>query len=128
VDVTFKVSAAVSTEKLQSLAYRAVASSPADAYLRNAVDSIFTLNKNGSQIPVGRVSASSSHQTHDPSQLYGMVKPEFPNSAAVDTHVFIGTEEGDEATQKLLHMGEQTCYLHAACRSALKTRVRALAL
>jgi hypothetical protein len=32
--------------------------------------------------------------------------------------------EDEEATQTLLNMGEQTCYLHAACRSAIKTRIR----
>lgn len=262
VDVTFKVGADAPADKLQGLALRSIASSPADAYLRNAVDSIFTLNQNGRQIPVTHVSASSSNQSQDPSQLFSLAKPaaaslsdagileklegvdslggeklgterssavgladeqkrqvhvrgvgtlrpdglkalqvacfqpigsvfqllsddsalcggqerapsglaylsagisfcfmtqlgryaqvakqklnsyqivqdtsfgfpsvmqekpQMPNSAAVDTHVFIGTEEEVSATQKLLDMGEQTCYLHAACRTALKTKVR----
>ena len=49
---------------------------------------------------------------------------EIPTSAAVDTDVFIGNAEDEDATQTLLNMGEQTCYLHAACRSAIKTRIR----
>ena len=44
-------------------------------------------------------------------------------SYAVDTHVFIATEENSEQTQKLLDVGEQTCYLHAACCSVIKARV-----
>jgi hypothetical protein len=49
---------------------------------------------------------------------------ESPTSAAVETDLFIGNREDEEATQTLLNMGEQTCYLHAACRSGIKTRVR----
>jgi organic hydroperoxide reductase OsmC/OhrA len=47
-----------------------------------------------------------------------------PTSAPVDTDVFIGNGEDEEKTQTLLKMGEQTCYLHAACRSGIKTRIR----
>ena len=46
------------------------------------------------------------------------------NSAAVDTAVYIGNAEDQHKTRKLLSMGEQTCYLHAACRKAIKTRIR----
>ena len=49
---------------------------------------------------------------------------EAPTCTAVDTDVFIGNNEDDEKTQTLLNMGEQTCYLHAACRSGIKTRIR----
>ena len=49
---------------------------------------------------------------------------ETATSAAVDTDVFIGNKEDEASTQTLLNMGEQTCYLHAACRSGIKTRVR----
>jgi hypothetical protein len=38
--------------------------------------------------------------------------------------VFIGNEEDEGKTQTLLNMGEQTCYLHAACRSSIKTRIK----
>lgn len=47
-----------------------------------------------------------------------------PTSAAVTTDVFIGDEEPLDKTRNLLRMGEQTCYLHAACGAELKTRVR----
>jgi len=42
----------------------------------------------------------------------------------VDTHVFIDSEGSDDAARQLLRMGAQTCFVHAACRSANKTRVR----
>jgi organic hydroperoxide reductase OsmC/OhrA len=51
-------------------------------------------------------------------------KNEVPNSCPVDTDVFIENEEDEEKTQTLLNMGEQTCYIHAACRSAIKTKVK----
>ena len=47
-----------------------------------------------------------------------------PTSAPVDTHVYIGNEEDEGKTQTLLNMGEQTCYLHAACRTGIKTRIK----
>jgi hypothetical protein len=47
-----------------------------------------------------------------------------PSSAAVTTDVFVADDENSDAAGTLLNMGEQTCYLHAACRSALKTRIR----
>jgi hypothetical protein len=47
-----------------------------------------------------------------------------PASAAVSTDVFIEDDGDDDKARTLLKMGEQTCYLHAACRSALKTHVR----
>jgi hypothetical protein len=33
-------------------------------------------------------------------------------------------QRDEEKNQTLLNMGEQTRYLHAACRSGIKTRVR----
>jgi uncharacterized OsmC-like protein len=262
VEVTFKAGSDASEEVLQSLAYDAVASSPLDAYLRGAKDSVFSLNMNGEQIPVTGVGVSPNEQAADPSVIFKKAVPADaslkdslmdkmpevdslggeklgterstgdvglsdvqkrkvhvrgvgtlrddgmrdiqvacfvpigsvfnfvsddselvggqgrapsglaylsagltfcfmtqlgryasvakqkmtsyqivqdttfsmpsavagagkPESFPVDTHVFIGTEEDDKETQKLLDMGEQTCYLHAACRSAIKTRIRA---
>lgn len=37
----------------------------------------------------------------------------------VDTHLFLHGDESDEVMQKLLVMGAQTCYLHAALKAAL---------
>lgn len=51
-------------------------------------------------------------------------KQEPATSSAVDTQVFLQTRESLENTQRLLRMGEQTCYLHAACRTAIKTRIQ----
>jgi len=43
---------------------------------------------------------------------------------AVVTHVYLDTPEGDEFARKLIDMGEQTCFLHAACREVVKTKIR----
>ena len=42
----------------------------------------------------------------------------------VETHVYVHSPETAEDMQTLTDMGEQTCFLHAACRSALKTKIR----
>lgn len=48
-----------------------------------------------------------------------------PGSAApVETHVSLVSDHDDEFAQDVLAMSEQTCFLHALCRLALKTRVR----
>ncbi len=258
--VDFKVRANAPTLRLQELAYLAAASSPADAYLRDAHSSVFSLNHNGRAIPTVRVVGSASAQPADPGPLFGAVRPldhdafpqllakldgvtelggdrlgtensaavglqdeqkrqvhvrgvgtlradgmksidvacfqpigsvfrllsddstlcggeerapsglaylaagisfcfmtqlgryasvakqklnsyrvvqdtlfdlpaavsdgvDRPRGAPVDTHVFIGSDEEAAASQTLVAMGEQTCYLHAACRSSTKTRV-----
>ena len=41
----------------------------------------------------------------------------------VDTHVFLNADEPDEVLQNLLEVAENTCYLHAALRSTLPSRV-----
>jgi hypothetical protein len=41
----------------------------------------------------------------------------------VDTHVFLQADEPDEVLQNLLEVAENTCYLHAALRSTLPSRV-----
>lgn len=44
----------------------------------------------------------------------------------VRTHVFLdmGAGETDEVAQQVVDMSEQTCFLHAACRTPLKTRIK----
>ncbi len=49
-----------------------------------------------------------------------------PTATPVKTGVFVDSPEKEAEVITLLAMGEQTCYLHAACRSGLKTRVRVL--
>lgn len=263
VEVTFRARTSSDARQVLQLAHLAVASSPADALLRNALDSMFTLNHNGASLPVTRVAASSTPQHDDPAPLFALATPgdeaphaavdilqrldgvdslggdvlgserssavglsdnqkrqvhvrgvgtlrddgmkelqvacfqpvgsvfrflsddsaavggqerapsglaylsagisfcfmtqlgryahvakhqmqsyqivqdtsfsvpaainesqEGATSAAVDTHVYIDNEEDVDKTQTLLNMGEQTCYLHAACRSAIKTRIK----
>jgi uncharacterized OsmC-like protein len=47
-----------------------------------------------------------------------------PSAEPVRTHVEIDARLDDETTQRIVHMGERTCFLHAAARTPLKTRVR----
>lgn len=262
VQVSFNVTANASLAQLNHLAYLAVATSPADAYLRDAQRSQFSLNRNGEKIDVDGDLASASIQTEEPTSLFlnlapnpldpvedkileklemieylggeklgtvkssshvglsdnqkrqlhvrgvGVLRPDgmkaikvacfspvgsvfqllsddsvlcggqerapsglayfsaglsycfmtqvgryaqvakqaldnyqiiqdtsfsLPqamstrerrtSSRAVDTQLFIRTQEPVENMQTLLRMAEQTCYLHAACRSAIKTRI-----
>ena len=41
----------------------------------------------------------------------------------VDTHVYVDTPEDEDFARTLLDMGEQTCFLHALCRTDLKPRL-----
>lgn len=41
----------------------------------------------------------------------------------VRTHVFLDTPDGDEYARTLVDMGEQTCFLHAACRSDVAAKI-----
>ncbi len=42
----------------------------------------------------------------------------------VETHVYLDSEEDSTFARTALDMGEQTCFLHAFCRTDLKARVR----
>ncbi|MDR7415832.1 MAG: OsmC family protein [Armatimonadota bacterium] len=42
----------------------------------------------------------------------------------VVTHVFLDTDEDDAFAEEILAMGEQTCFLHALCRTELDVRIR----
>ncbi|TIX50638.1 OsmC family protein [Alteraurantiacibacter aquimixticola] len=42
----------------------------------------------------------------------------------VETHVYLHSSEDDEFARAALDMGEQTCFLHAFCRTDLKAKVR----
>lgn len=41
----------------------------------------------------------------------------------METHVYLDTEEDDDFARTLLDMGEQTCFLHALCRTPLKPKL-----
>lgn len=52
-------------------------------------------------------------------------KTEMPSSAEpVRTHVYITSQESNEGMRHLVDMGEQTCFLHAACRTPLRTNIK----
>jgi len=42
----------------------------------------------------------------------------------IETHVFLQTTEPDETAQEMLDISEQTCFLHAFCRTDLKTKLK----
>jgi hypothetical protein len=44
-----------------------------------------------------------------------------------ETHVFLDSAEDAAFARAALDMGEQTCFLHALCRTDLKVRVRTVA-
>ncbi len=42
----------------------------------------------------------------------------------IETHVYLETSESDEMAQEMLDISEQTCFLHAFCRTDLKTKLK----
>jgi organic hydroperoxide reductase OsmC/OhrA len=42
----------------------------------------------------------------------------------VETHVYLETDADNDTAQKILEVGERTCFLHAFCRDDLKPKVR----
>ena len=42
----------------------------------------------------------------------------------METHVYLDSAEDADFARTALDMGEQTCFLHAFCRTDLKARVR----
>jgi hypothetical protein len=42
----------------------------------------------------------------------------------VETHVHLNTTESDDLARDMLDVSEQTCFLHAFCRTDLKTRLK----
>jgi hypothetical protein len=41
----------------------------------------------------------------------------------VESHVYLDTSEGDDFARRALDMSEQTCFLHALCRTELQTQI-----
>ena len=42
----------------------------------------------------------------------------------LETHVYLETRESDGIAREMLDISEQTCFLHAFCRTDLKTKLR----
>ena len=42
----------------------------------------------------------------------------------IETHVYLETTESDAMAQEMLDISEQTCFLHAFCRTDLKTKLK----
>ena len=42
----------------------------------------------------------------------------------LETHVYLETSESDDIAREMLDISEQTCFLHAFCRTDLKTKLR----
>jgi len=45
-------------------------------------------------------------------------------SEPIETHVYLQTSESDQTAQEMLDISEQTCFLHAFCRTDLKTKLK----
>ena len=43
---------------------------------------------------------------------------------AVETHVYLTTGESEDVAREMLDISEQTCFLHAFCRTDLKTKLK----
>lgn len=55
---------------------------------------------------------------------FGLARTGEASADPVRTRAFIDTEEDEQATQKMVAMGEQTCYLHASYSQSIPIRVR----
>jgi organic hydroperoxide reductase OsmC/OhrA len=44
----------------------------------------------------------------------------------IETHVYLETGESDAVAQEMLDISEQTCFLHAFCRTDLKTKLKVI--
>ena len=44
----------------------------------------------------------------------------------IETHVYLDTGESEQTAQEMLDISEQTCFLHAFCRTDLKTKLKVL--
>jgi hypothetical protein len=42
----------------------------------------------------------------------------------VETHVHLTTTESDDVARDMLDVSERTCFLHAFCRTDLKTKLK----
>ena len=42
----------------------------------------------------------------------------------LETHVYLKTSESDDVAREMLDISEQTCFLHAFCRTDMKTKLR----
>ena len=42
----------------------------------------------------------------------------------IETHVYLKTGETDDTAREMLDMAEQTCFLHAFCKTDLKTKLK----
>ena len=72
-----------------------------------------------------RLESYSVVQDMNLSELMASAGHDRPATAEpVLTHVHIRSPEDAATVRTIVDMGEQTCFLHAACRSALKTRIR----
>ena len=55
--------------------------------------------------------------------MFRLLRNDNPVPLAVETLLCVDTDEPPEKSIKLAQMGEQTCYVHAAFRSAVETEV-----
>jgi uncharacterized OsmC-like protein len=56
--------------------------------------------------------------------VHRLMHNDTPDSPAVETLLYVDTDEPAEKSIKLVQMGEQTCYIHAAFRAAVEPEVK----
>ena len=42
----------------------------------------------------------------------------------LETHVYLKTNESDDVAREMLDISEQTCFLHAFCRTDMKSKLK----
>jgi len=76
---------------------------------------------------IGRYAQIVKQELHDyrivQDTAFGFGPDEPPSAAAVETLVFLDTEEPPEKCFSLVHMAEQTCYTHAVYRLPTEVRI-----
>lgn len=75
VEITFRVKAQASRERLLQLAYAAAARSAADAFLRSSLESHFTLTANGVRVDLENGEGAALKVPADPSPLFTAARP-----------------------------------------------------
>ncbi|MFQ5661124.1 MAG: OsmC family peroxiredoxin [Gammaproteobacteria bacterium] len=85
-------------ERIDELVYHALAASPADAVMRTALPSRFNIIKNGQPLKVGKVRASPTPATDDPTALFNQIAE--ADDAAFATGIIKKLEDVDTSNAK----------------------------
>ncbi len=120
VNVSCKADSDASPEQISALLKAAIANSPGDAILRNSHHGTFTLSKNGTQLKVEGVDASTSELAADPKDLFEQAMPDHATTFAAG-----GIEKLQAAESVFGVEGGAGTSLHATQKRLLHIRARA---